>query len=192
MSSFTDRIRARTRRHNERQARAQGPRNARREVAQELGLEVDEVAAIQTALGDQSLEPVVQTAGTAAYTAPEQLSDAASASATAEPPRAGQVLVAATATAAVEQLALHPAVADTLAPSVVGASKRVEFKSSNVRAAELGADGVVLVTFSDGEQYAYANFTPELFEEWQKASSAGSWFHHNVRKKPERHPGRKV
>jgi KTSC domain len=57
-----------------------------------------------------------------------------------------------------------------------------------VREAELGADGVLLVTFADGTMYAYANFTPALFEEWQKASSAGSWFHNNVRKKPEQHP----
>jgi hypothetical protein len=69
------------------------------------------------------------------------------------------------------------------------AVERIEFaKSSNVRAAELGADGVLTVEFSDGKKYQFGNFTRELFEEWQKAPSAGSWFHHNVRKKPERHP----
>lgn len=71
------------------------------------------------------------------------------------------------------------------APSAI----RLEFaKSSNVRAAELGADGVVAVEFRDGAIYRYANFTLELMAEWEAAKSAGSWFHHNVRSKPDRHP----
>lgn len=72
------------------------------------------------------------------------------------------------------------------APAV--ALERVEFtKSSNLRAATIGTDGVLFVEFKNGSTVAYANFTPELWAEWQAAQSAGSWFHANVRSKPDRH-----
>lgn len=62
------------------------------------------------------------------------------------------------------------------------------FSSSNIVSAELGADGIVAVTFKDGKAYRYANFTPALMDEWKAAKSAGNWFHQNVRTKPDRHP----
>lgn len=66
---------------------------------------------------------------------------------------------------------------------------RLEFKnSSNLRHAELGADGVVTVHFANGTTYGYASFTPELMLEWEHADSAGRWFHNNVRSKPDKHP----
>lgn len=65
MSSFTDRIRARTRRHNERQARAQGqPQTPRPRVVPELaplGLDEAQGAAIRKALASASInEATVQ------------------------------------------------------------------------------------------------------------------------------------
>jgi hypothetical protein len=187
MSSFTDRIRARTRRHNERQAQ-RAPQGRAENAFAPLGLEVGQVAAIQNALSDQSLEPVVHTPDPAPeqpFTSTPPNDQGAGLSQSASLPAAESQPVQPAAVSPVEPLAAP--VEHAVAPTVA----RVEFKSSNVRAAELGADGVLLVTFADGEQYAYANFTPELFEEWQAAKSAGSWFHHNVRTKPDRHPVRK-
>jgi hypothetical protein len=66
---------------------------------------------------------------------------------------------------------------------------RIEFaKSSNIRAASLGADGVLTVEFKDGARYRYGNFTVDLLAEWEGADSAGRWFHQHVRTKPDRHP----
>lgn len=95
---------------------------------------------------------------------------------------------------ALEQMPMDAAAREpaALPPAPDAAVMRAEFKSSNVRAAELGADGTLLVTFADGAVYAYANFTAEQFAEWEKAKSAGSWFHHNVKNKPDRHPARKA
>lgn len=78
---------------------------------------------------------------------------------------------------------------EVITPTTAGEpAVRLEFKSSNIRSAELGADGVAAVTFKDGAVYRYANFTAELMAEWEAAKSAGSWFHQNVRSKADRHP----
>lgn len=37
-------------------------------------------------------------------------------------------------------------------------------------------------------RYQYAGVTPEMWEEFQKAESKGSWFIHNIKKNVEKHP----
>jgi hypothetical protein len=195
MASFTDRIRERTRRINEKRAKRLGqqPQRGRRPpVADEfapLALDRDQVAAIQSALGDQSLDP----AGTSAYMAPEhtepvleQLAD----STPREPEEATRESAATANTAqnppSGEAVAAPP---QPLATPIAASPDHLEFpKSSNVRAATLDANGVVTVEFGDGKRYRYASFTRELMKEWREAKSAGGWFHKNIRSKPERHP----
>ena len=200
MTSFLDRIRARTRRQNAKRvkrARALGRSAA---VLEPLSLDGDQVTAIQGALADQSLEPV-QGAGTGEYTAPEQgatdvASDADSDAALVEVEVTTGPATKNTDDGQVEggaqvdlitELTTEPAEDVELAPGAEVVS-RAEFASSNVRAATLFADGVLVVDFKDGGKYSYGNFTPALFAEWQAAKSAGSWFHHNVRTKLDRHP----
>lgn len=61
--------------------------------------------------------------------------------------------------------------------------------SSNVRSAKLNPEtGVVAVLFRNGQTVHYGAFTVDMMIEWEAAKSAGSWFHHNVRQKPDRHP----
>lgn len=61
-------------------------------------------------------------------------------------------------------------------------------KSSNIKSAVLGDDGVLEVTFQNDQKARYANFKAELMDDWEKDSSAGSWFHRNVRQKPDAFP----
>ena len=68
-------------------------------------------------------------------------------------------------------------------------SRSIEFKgSSNVKSATLNDDGTTEVTFANGGRATYKNITPDLFEEWEKAESAGRWFHNRVRSKPTEYP----
>ena len=54
--------------------------------------------------------------------------------------------------------------------------------SDNVALAELDLDsGVVLVQFTSGARYRYANFSTALLDQWKTAVSAGKWFAANVR-----------
>lgn len=65
---------------------------------------------------------------------------------------------------------------------------RQEFNGSNIKAAVYDSEtGIVSVEFKSGAPRRYANFTPEIWADWCAAKSAGSWFHANVRQKPE-HP----
>jgi hypothetical protein len=59
--------------------------------------------------------------------------------------------------------------------------------SSNVKSAELTGD-TCTVTFKDGTKAHYKGFTPEKFEDFVTAPSAGRWFHANVRLHPELYP----
>jgi hypothetical protein len=79
-----------------------------------------------------------------------------------------------------------PAATDVSAPAPL---TKIEFANSkNLVSATLEASGVVAVEFTNGRTYRYANFTAELMRDWQAAKSAGSWFHQNVRSKPDRFP----
>lgn len=60
--------------------------------------------------------------------------------------------------------------------------------SSNIKAATVGDDGVLEVTFQNGQKARYANFKPEMMDEWEKDKSPGGWFHRNVRSKPSDFP----
>ena len=94
-------------------------------------------------------------------------------------PRIAEPIIETKQSAAVEA-------AETEAPTPL---TQLEFaKSSNLRTASLDDRGVVTVAFANGTTYQYANFSAELMLEWQNAKSAGSWFHQNVRSKPDRHP----
>lgn len=76
---------------------------------------------------------------------------------------------------------------------ILGASEPVVslvFKaSSNIQRADLdAATCIVAVSFANGSTYRYRNFTSDLMAAWRDAKSAGSWFHANVRSKPDAHP----
>lgn len=66
----------------------------------------------------------------------------------------------------------------------------LDFKgSSNVKRAALDpASGVVTVDFANDKTYRYGNFTTMLMREWAEAKSPGSWFHNNVRQRPDAYP----
>lgn len=76
----------------------------------------------------------------------------------------------------------------------------IEFKSSNLKRAELHRrnsatdeqDTFAIVEFTSGDRYAYDNVTPEMFEAWGKAKSAGGWLDANLKKKPKEFPARKL
>lgn len=76
------------------------------------------------------------------------------------------------------------------APAVPMRPTRLEFKNStNLVDAVLDTElGIVTVQFKNGTSFRYGNFTSALMAEWEAASSAGSWFHKNIRSKPDRHP----
>lgn len=60
--------------------------------------------------------------------------------------------------------------------------------SSNVKTATLNDDGTAEVTFANGGRATYRNISAEMFDEWEKADSAGRWFHNRVRSKPTEYP----
>lgn len=66
----------------------------------------------------------------------------------------------------------------------------LEFKnSSNLVGAKFDpATGILEVTFQNGKAVSYAKFTAELMREWAEAKSAGTWFHANIRQRPDAHP----
>lgn len=61
-------------------------------------------------------------------------------------------------------------------------------KSSNIKSAVLGDDGVLEVTFQTGQSARYRNVKEAMLDEWEKDKSAGSWFHRNIRSKPGEFP----
>lgn len=65
--------------------------------------------------------------------------------------------------------------------------------STNLHGAELGVDGILTVTFLDGERnpgrrYRYRNVTPAMMDAWRAAPSAGAWFSREIRAQHQRHP----
>ncbi len=82
------------------------------------------------------------------------------------------------------------AVLKEVAKEVLPDPNLLEFgKSSNLKSAKLDpATEIVDVTFGNGATAKYEKFTPELMKEWASAQSAGTWFHQNVRQKPDLHP----
>ncbi len=215
MSTYLDRIRARSRRQIATRAKKVRSLGRPAHALEPLALDGDHVSAIQNALADHSLEPAPGPEGTPEYPAfmsPERIEERIE--------ECHRILEAADACVVCEgthartkhlhplepvevkpsqqvgdvdvdiDIEAHTESGDTVpAPYTRAEVGRVEFaKSSNVRSAILDVDGNLTVTFADGKEYRYGNFTLELLEEWRKADSAGSWFHHQVRRKPERHP----
>ncbi len=68
-------------------------------------------------------------------------------------------------------------------------NKLVWVASSNLKGATRDPEtSIVDVLFKNGKTYRYANVTAEEMAAWAAAKSAGSWFHDNIRGKPEAHP----
>lgn len=180
MSTFLDRIRARTRRANAKRAKRLGLSRTALEPLLAPHLPSPDSELLEGDGSDQPEGAELEATDTtpAVVNAESEPSDAASQVDTTDELAAREDLV----TAAEPE----PAPAASVADYVIS---RLEFpKSSNLRAASLGVDGVLMVDFANGSRYRYANFTLELMAEWEAAKSAGSWFHNNVRTKPDRHP----
>lgn len=60
--------------------------------------------------------------------------------------------------------------------------------SSNVKQATLEDDGKLTVTFANNTQVMYGNVTPAVMDEWEKAESAGRFFHAKIRSKSNDFP----
>lgn len=56
----------------------------------------------------------------------------------------------------------------------------MKFQSSNISEAT-HENGTLTITFKSGHVWKYANVPPEIWEEFQKAESPGSFFHKNIR-----------
>ena len=57
-----------------------------------------------------------------------------------------------------------------------------EVESSNIsRIAYDESDGKIIVEFKDGGQYAYDDCSPQLFNQFRMAESAGKFFHSNIK-----------
>lgn len=191
MSTFLERIRARNRRINARRAKRTGqaprpmarPLEAAKRTAVPWLSSADDVDLGAVAAGDQpTAQELEQLGGDHVDGEHEQHDDEAhSEDAEARVDASAQEVEPAPAA---EEAHLEAAPAPEAELAI-----RLEFaKSSNIRSATLDAAGVVAVEFRDGSIYRYANFTLELMTEWEAAKSAGSWFHNNVRTKPDRHP----
>lgn len=62
-------------------------------------------------------------------------------------------------------------------------------KSSNLKRAEFDpASRTCSVMFTNGSGYRYANFTDAMMADWRISTSAGTWFHANVKADPTAHP----
>ena len=54
------------------------------------------------------------------------------------------------------------------------------------------AKNTLVVQFTSGEFYAYANVTGKQYKAMNEADSAGKWFAEHIRQQPKKHPAKKL